>query len=287
MKTIRNQNIALVLIAWIFLGYMKVSGQDNSLLWKISGNDLANTSYLYGTIHLICGDYSLNEKVTNAIDKTSTIYLELDMDNPNLAAEMQKLSMNKDMQNFQGELSEEEAEKINNFLTTNYGADLSQLGVLKPFIVMSMVLVKKTPCESISGIEQLILEEAKTRSLDVNGLETVAYQMALFDKVPVKDQIVWLMDVLGEDYSNELEEMMTAYKNEDLEALEKIINESPGFDNYVDMLLNQRNINWIPKIEEQIKQGPSFFAVGAGHLPGSQGVISLLKEQGYEVTPVF
>ena len=52
------------------------------------------------------------------------------------------------------------------------------------------------------------------------------------------------------------------------------------------MLLNNRNKNWISKIDKYVKQKPTFIAVGAAHLGGQNGVISLLKKQGFKVEPV-
>ena len=57
--------------------------------------------------------------------------------------------------------------------------------------------------------------------------------------------------------------------------------------NFEDVFLNNRNQSWIPVIEDLIKKQPTFIAVGAAHLGGNKGVISLLKSKGYIVEPVF
>lgn len=275
------------LIVLAFLSFYCSQAQENSLLWKISGNGINQPSFIYGTIHLICSGVELDRKVKEAIDQAESVVLELDMDDPQLAVEMQKYSLNADMKNFQDVLTEQQAQTINTFLTEQYGADLSQLGLLKPFVVMSMILMKNTPCESVTAIEQLILNEAQQNQQNVQGLETVALQMSFFDEVPLPDQVDWLMEAVKDDYSAELKKMLDVYQREDLTQLQKIIAESPGFAEYEDLLLNERNKNWIPRMEELIRAKSTFFAVGAGHLPGEEGVISLLKSKGYEVTPVF
>ena len=56
--------------------------------------------------------------------------------------------------------------------------------------------------------------------------------------------------------------------------------------NYEDVLLRNRNLNWIPVMSKLMATGPVFFAVGAGHLGGETGVIRLLRKQGYTLTPV-
>jgi uncharacterized protein YbaP (TraB family) len=53
-----------------------------------------------------------------------------------------------------------------------------------------------------------------------------------------------------------------------------------------ELLLDRRNRNWIPIMESAMKKSSTFFAVGAGHLAGSQGVLELLRKQGYKVKPI-
>jgi hypothetical protein len=50
--------------------------------------------------------------------------------------------------------------------------------------------------------------------------------------------------------------------------------------------LKNRNENWIPVMAVMMKKRPVFFAVGAGHLAGDNGVIKLLRKAGYTLTPV-
>jgi uncharacterized protein YbaP (TraB family) len=83
------------------------------------------------------------------------------------------------------------------------------------------------------------------------------------------------------------DEMLQSYLAEDLDKLYGLITkESASFPDFTENLLNKRNRNWIPVIEEQIKSQPTFIAVGAGHLSGDSGVINLLKQKGYQGTPI-
>ncbi|MAE84472.1 MAG: TraB/GumN family protein [Flammeovirgaceae bacterium] len=282
MKKSVTTFIGIILAAITFTA----EAQDQSLLWKITGNGLKNPSYLFGTIHIMCGDYVLDEKVTTAITDTEQIYLEIDMDDPALAGKMQKLVINKDMKNFSDELDEDEKKKLNDFLIEHYNAGLEQFGVLKPFALMSMILVKRISCESAKGMEDLIQSAAQKDNKEIKGLETVEFQMGLFDSVPLEDQMVWIMDLLEDDYPDDYDDLMTAYINEDLDQLELLMAESPGMENYLEMLLYKRNKNWVPLISQISKAKSTFYAVGAGHLTGDQGVVSLLKAEGFTVEPI-
>ena len=282
MKKSVTTFIGIILAAITFTA----EAQDQSLLWKITGNGLKNPSYLFGTIHIMCGDYVLDEKVTTAITDTEQIYLEIDMDDPALAGKMQKLVINKDMKNFSDELDEDEKKKLNDFLIEHYNAGLEQFGVLKPFALMSMILVKRISCESAKGMEDLIQSAAQKDNKEIKGLETVEFQMGLFDSVPLEYQMVWIMDLLEDDYPDDYDDLMTAYINEDLDQLELLMAESPGMENYLEMLLYKRNKNWVPLISQISKAKSTFYAVGAGHLTGDQGVVSLLKAEGFTVEPI-
>jgi uncharacterized protein YbaP (TraB family) len=65
-----------------------------------------------------------------------------------------------------------------------------------------------------------------------------------------------------------------------------MMGEEESLGGYEDLLLVTRNKNWIPVMGEMMKTQPVFFAVGAGHLGGKNGVIALLRQEGYTVVPV-
>jgi uncharacterized protein YbaP (TraB family) len=132
-----------------------------------------------------------------------------------------------------------------------------------------------------------LYDKANTSGKTVGGLETMAYQMSLFDSIPYKDQAQMLLDAIrGTSLESDMfEETVELYKHQDIEAMVAMVGESEE-GNYEDVLLNNRNHNWIPIMEKKMKKGSVFFAVGAGHLGGQEGVIRLLKKAGYELTPV-
>jgi uncharacterized protein YbaP (TraB family) len=81
--------------------------------------------------------------------------------------------------------------------------------------------------------------------------------------------------------------MMKAYKSQDLEKLEALMMKTDmGVGNFTDVLLYNRNRNWVVKLKELMSQKSLLVAVGAGHLPGNKGVINLLRKAGYTVTPM-
>lgn len=85
----------------------------------------------------------------------------------------------------------------------------------------------------------------------------------------------------------ELDEMMSAYLNQDLKKLEELMMKTDmGIGNFTEILLFKRNRNWVAKLKDLLPKKMLLIAVGAGHLPGDQGVISLLRKAGYKVSPI-
>ena len=81
--------------------------------------------------------------------------------------------------------------------------------------------------------------------------------------------------------------MVNVYRDQDLDRMDELMKKSdPGMESYMDLLLYDRNRRWVSLMPEQMKEGSILFAVGAGHLPGDQGVIKLLQKQGYSVKPM-
>jgi len=271
----------------ISLGFFQLGITQQTMLWKISGNDLKHPSYILGTIHFLCEQDKLDHETSLAVGKTKKVFLEIDMDDPSLMSKMQKLMLDPSVKEKFSELDEMDYVRLDSFLKEKYGASLDQMSIMKPFAIMSMILMKNLECEQFTSMEDLVMKSAKAYRMGVYGLETVEFQMGLFDQVPFEDQMEWIWDALESDFGNEYKNMLEAYNEGDLDALYDLILESPGIENYMDLLLIDRNINWIPIMKSEMEKQPTFFAVGAGHLAGNMGVLELLEEEGYDVEKVI
>jgi uncharacterized protein YbaP (TraB family) len=287
-KTLKTQWI----FAWILIlatGFASYGQGEKSLLWKISGNGLVEDSYLFGTIHLICPDqFMMDERIKSAFESTDQLVMELDMDDPTMQQKMQQLSLNAGMKNLEPQIKEEYKEALNQFLMENYGASISQFGVLKPFVLSSMIMLKQLPCEQIESYELFFTNLATEQQKEILGLETVEFQMQVFDQIRIDYQLDELGKMVTEDYTQkEFAKMIEAYQAEDLDQLYKMIAESGTMTgDFAEIMLDDRNEEWIDDMENLMKEEATFFAVGAGHLGGENGVISLLEKAGYKVEAV-
>jgi len=262
---------------------------DTGLLWKISGNGLTKPSYLYGTMHITC-NATLDKNILAALDNTSQLYLELDMDDPSLQTEMMGGMMMKDGVTMKSLTTPENYAVVNKFLQENAGMSADMLGTFKPFMISALLYPKMLDCE-MQSYEQELIKVAKAQNEEILGLETVSEQMAVFDVIPYKEQMDELVksakDNLVKD-KKEIADMIAVYNKKDLNALLEFMDKSENkmMASHNDVLLVNRNKNWIPKIEAIAKAQPTFFGVGAAHLAGDDGIIKLLRKKGYKVEAV-
>lgn len=267
---------------------------DKSLLWKISGNGLEKPSYLFGTIHMLCKeDANLGDNMIKAIKNTDAVYLELDMDNLfDMLSVMNKMNMQNDT-TLADLLTEDEYQKVKKLFTEKSSLlPFSMVEKYKPLLASAMLMESTMVCDEQVAMEQLIMEEAKKHGKSIEGMETTAYQMSIFDSIPYKVQAQELVKMVSEegkeaDGEKELKDMMDAYKEQDLNKLGEMISKSDaGMMQYEDILLNNRNYNWVEKLKKLMPGKSLVVAVGAGHLPGDKGVINLLRKAGFTVTPI-
>jgi len=261
-----------------------------ALLWEITGNKLAQPSYVFGTIHLLCAeDLKVSEAVKKAVANSQQVALELDMDSPSMAEEMRGQLMLPAGQTVQGCLPKEEYAAVNDYYTNELKMPFAQMGTMKPFFLSTLLYPKMLGCP-IGSYEMSLVEMAKARQMEVIGLETVAEQMGLFDKISCERQARMLSDMVAKrtEAQQEFRALIQLYQAQDVEGLLKMSKASKfGMEEFEDLLLTSRNQRWIPLMAQQATSKSTFFAVGAAHLGGPNGVLALLRQQGYQVKPVL
>ena len=159
---------------------------------------------------------------------------------------------------------------------------------MKPITLMSLLYTKALPCSSSESYEQTMVAMAKKQKKDLRGLEKIEDQMGVFDKIPDSVEAKMILDMIRQmpEQKKQFAQMVDAYNKEDLKSLSNAMSESPEWKGFEDIMLSNRNKNWIPVMEGAMKESTTLFAVGAGHLYGKEGVIHLLRQAGYTVTPV-
>jgi len=279
----------LILFLFSFLQLNWVSGQnlDNSLLWKIEGQGI-KTSYLFGTFHLLPQkDFLLKEKVTKAFKEAEIIMMELDMDDPTMQRRMMNSSRLTEGNTLEQFLNPEEINKLEEALGKSMGMTFEQVNNLKPFMVLSLIipsLIDDSPASYEKSLLQMALDQGK----EVKGLEKVEYQISVFDQIPYEDQIKDLLELINQKTAMKLifDEMIQSYKDEDISEIYSLTKTYVSSKEELNLLVAERNGEWIPKIIEHSSSTSIFYAVGAAHLAGRSGLIPRLRAEGFKVTAV-
>ena len=282
----------LSILALTCLSILSINAQEleNSTLWKIEGNGLEHASYVFGTIHITC-DATIENDVKKALDETTQIVLEIDMDDPAMTSKMMGGMYMKNGQKISDLVTEEEFAIIDALITKEVGMPLKMVETIKPFFLIAMLYPKMIDCP-IQSFEQELIKIAVEQEEEINGLETIEDQMQVFEDIPYKDQVADLLKTAKDNLASDKEtfkKMLDLYKAENISAIVDMMDddENSSLAQHQDKLLENRNKNWISKISDYSKEQPTFYGVGAGHLAGEFGVINLLKDAGYTVTAVM
>jgi uncharacterized protein YbaP (TraB family) len=271
----------------ILLIFVSISSQAQ-LLYKIEGKGLQKPSYIYGTIHIMPKkQFAISEAITTALKECESLVMEVDI-NMDLktkidAAQRSMLPNGKTIADI---TSAENAQKIKQFCVDSLHWKESKyvrMSRLTPFFLTSIIL--QDLIGKSKSFEVELNKLAEKNKMTTLGLETIQMQMDLVNDVPYEEQIKLLLEGLTTNNS-EYNTMLNCYLKQDLNKLGELMNDAELSPEFNANFLVKRNQNWIPQISKMVQEKPIFIAVGAGHLPGEQGVLKLLQEAGYTVSPI-
>lgn len=278
------------------------NNNENSLLWKISGNGLERPSYLFGTHHLV--PISFLDSITGidkAFDETEQTVGELDMAK---MAEMQMKILGEAVMppeiTYTTLLSPEDGKLLDSTLHKLIGVGLNQLGQLKPAMLSNLISISLyqqfyPSADAAENIDQYFQEEALKRSRPVVALETAEEQIHLLLKSQSLERQAELLICTvkhPEMLKNQMDNLQVAYHAQDIQSLLELYEKEipndpcPSTEEEMYMLNAERNKKWLDSLPSIMQDKSSFIAVGCLHLPGKEGLIEGLRELGYRVEAV-
>ena len=261
----------------------------NSLLWKISGNGLEHPSYLYGTMHVQDKRvFDYGDKVTESFDACEAYAMEL------LADSIDPMTMMEMMLIMDGSLEDyftkKQYKKLDKYFEKELNMDLGTLSKFKPFFVYSMMLKDEFGGEMTEALDMHFYSKAKDAGMHLFGLETLDEQMAAVNSLTKEEQAEMIMDAIKPDKKNgesENDKMIRLYTAGKLDSLSIFSEEMEMGESFEAEFIDKRNHRMAERIEPLISKDATFIAVGALHLPGETGLISLLRQKGYTVEAVL
>ncbi|MDH3949391.1 MAG: TraB/GumN family protein [Gammaproteobacteria bacterium] len=292
MKRFSTPYRALIwLLIYCLCSHIVWAADEKGLLWRIDG--AANQpSYLLGTIH------SDDARVTNVPARIKQVFQQADsfsgevkMDLPSLMQASQATLLS-DGQSLE-QLIEPTLYKQTVQLLAAYGMPELVVQRMKPWAAAAALSLPR-PQTGIF-LDMALYHQAAAAGKRVYGLETIAEQVGALETMSQELQITMLRDAVAQHHQLEqiIEQLINAYLRRDLKALESISNAAMqnGDDRVAEMfnteVVERRNYRMLERMQPRLREGNAFVAVGALHLPGDKGLLNLLRNKGYRVSPVY
>ncbi|MFA5957314.1 TraB/GumN family protein [Hyphomicrobium sp.] len=289
--------------------YKKVMAESNALpnteavLWKIEKPGIP-VSYLFGTMHLSDPRVAtLSPTVKDAIAHSKSVTLEVaDLSDKAVAAAMAKMAaliVYTDGTSLKAALSEQEYQDVQKTVS-KAGMPGELAASMKPWLVSMLLATSDCERKQLAAgktvLDLQVAAEAQTHGTPITGLETIEDQLGALASIPDDQQIAMLkVGLKFIDRADDMTEtLVQMYAKRQIGAampfqlaLAAESGTSPSvFDGFKKSLLIDRNARMSTAAQPLLDKGNAFIAVGALHLPGPTGLVSLLRESGYTVTPV-
>lgn len=260
------------------------------LLWRVERDGVA-PSYLFGTLH--SDDprvVDLAPPVRQALDRAKTFTMEVVPDAEALLLMAQRMFY-QDGRTLAGVAGDELFRRARQALVDEGLPDIG-LERQKPWVVV-MLLSMPRPRGGVF-LDMALQAQAAEQQKPIHGLETMAEQLAVFDELPVADQVALLKDTLDNRKAirGQIDALTARYLARDLAGIGKLADayrpaDSRVYDTVMRRLLSDRNLKMVERMRPRLVEGNAFIAVGAGHLAGPQGLLPLLERAGYRVHAVY
>ena len=263
-------------------------------LWKLSDKD--TTIYLFGTIHLLPkGTEWRTAAFDQAAASASDLVVETMIDEANpasAAAEMMKLAVSPNLPPLLDRVPADKRAALAAVAakTAVPMAVFDKLETWAGAFIMLGVTMKELGLDPASGVETSLKTEFSAAKKPIGQLETNAEQFGFFDTLPEAAQRKFLESVLDDPAKGraQFNEMLAVWSRGDVKAMGDSFNrELADSPDLRENLLRKRNANWNIWLQRRLAQpGTTMVAVGAGHLSGSDSVITMLEKSGYKVKRV-
>jgi len=255
-------------------------------VWVVRDED--TTIYLFGTFHLLDGRPWFNDEVKIAFDASDELVIEAIIpENPaELAPLIQRYAVYPEGQTLSQRLTPQQNAALGRVLT-EAGVPPTAFDRMEPWFVsmtLGTVAAQRLGVSSDNGPERILSRAAQARGMPIGELESVVWQLQLFDRMPEAQQIHYLNEAVEnfDGLDEELAPMLAAWSTGNVEELVRILNAQGDDDPELHRLLfTDRNRAWAGWIQERMaRPGTVFIAVGAGHLAGGDSVQAVLASHG-------
>lgn len=300
-KKFNAKFIAVFLVGMITtftVGHLEAQVTENrpGIFYAITGKGLKDTSWLFGTFHLVNNSY-LSEvpQAMESFNKARGVVVEIVIDSSELQA-TQQYGISKDKK-LTDVLDKPFLDSLETELKNNIGAGVDQFNQLKPMnvtLTLSIIhLIKNNSAQlkKYTGLplDAYFADAGKKMKKTVTPLETIGEQMELlFNSQSIEQQAEALKTFLRK--KNEMvklgDQLLQSWFSHNMDAMNNIYQQTMELSGEEDYLVKERNLRWMKVLPGLLQKDSQFIAVGALHLAGQFGLVEQLKQSGYTVTPV-
>jgi uncharacterized protein YbaP (TraB family) len=265
----------------------------SSLLWRISGNGLTQPSYLYGTVHAIGKrDFFLTDATRAAFKQSKVLATEnasvvryFSKEDRVRIGDQKYLPRGKSLSEV---LEPEDFDTLVKYMRQRKVYKKAYLR-LKPYYISGLIQSKqfKLTSQNTTGYELVFwhwaLQRNKTpKPMALMGLEEPKQTLAALDSLDTRQQVKDLLKDIRSNFQT-AHQALASYKAQDIVSLYELSAANP--EEYR-ILVKDRNLEWLDNIDRLVHAQPTFIAVGCAHLAGEYGLIQLLSDAGYILTPL-
>lgn len=262
-------------------------------LWMVKGPHA--TVYLFGSVHLLPKDENWRTpQFDKAVASSQSLWLEvLGADDPKLAQPL-ILQLGVDAAHpLSSKLTHEQVERLDAEAKTMHMSE-AMMDPMRPWLAamtLSVAPLMQSGVSADSGVEAVLTAEFKKNQRPIHGFETLSEQFHYFADLPAKTELDYLTLSI-DDFDKEADQfkkLTDVWASNDQDGLDHLVNDDwrKEHPEIYKILIAQRNLAFAHHIEDLVRgDGTSFVAVGAAHYVGPDGIIALLRKDGYTVVPM-
>ena len=283
--------LVAALVALTTAGALAQTPASRGFIWSVERD--GKTSWLVGSLHVLTQDaYPLPAAMEQAFTRAKTLIEETDVNelsSPDMVGIVATKGLFTNGQTLETVLTPSAYAKLTQRMAAT-GLPIEMVRMMRPWMVeltLSGVELQKAGFDPELGIDVHYRRKAGDNGMALSMLETAAEQIDYLAGLPLDVQIAQLQQTLdeGDAELTEVREIAAAWRAGDAPAIEQLLlkgmKDSPAY--YQSLVVN-RNRRWMPKIESCLATGNCFVVVGAAHMVGTDGLVTMLKQKGYKVS---
>jgi uncharacterized protein YbaP (TraB family) len=293
--------IIVIFCGLLWLGGNPALAQNRGALFKAEQG--GNVVWLFGTIHVGAADfYPLEPRMMKALDEASVLALEVDPlgDQNQLIKAVREHGM---YQNGRGpaisDLPLSYRPRLERQLQ-RFDIQPNVVMPMKPWMIASLLAVSEFSAQGYKSelaVDAWLSRQARERKIKVVELESAAGQMALFGRMPIAEQLLFLQESIdaidNQEQADDARAIADAWRKADIAAFDAIAVKTQSDQTFSgrfvkNVLLDGRNPALADSIAKQLaREKHSIAAIGVLHLVGTGSVPELLRKKGVAVERVY